>query len=175
MMISLVEAMKTSSDDLPTIYCDMDQVLCDFINGATNAIGAPFVTADKNTRWQSIIDAGSKFWSGLNWMSGGKKLYQFIGRYDPKILSAYSDKMAAESKKGKMDWLKKNTKIKRSDTYLVLRDQKKKFAMTSDGKPNVLIDDYQKNIDEWEAAGGIGITHFRTEVTIQQLKKIGFK
>ena len=62
-----------------------------------------------------------------------------------------------------------------SDTFLVLRDQKKNFAMTSDGKPNVLIDDYQKNIDEWEAAGGIGITHFRTEVTIQQLKKLGFK
>ena len=108
-------------------------------------------------------------------MPGGKKLYQFIARYNPKILSAYSGKMAADSKKGKKDWLKRNTKIKKSDTFLVLRDQKKNFAMTSDGKPNVLIDDYQKNIDEWEAAGGIGITHFRTEVTIQQLKKLGFK
>lgn len=175
MMISLVEAMKTSSDDLPTIYCDMDQVLCAFIDGATDVIGAPFVTADKQTRWQAIIDAGTKFWANLKWMSGGKKLYQFIGRYDPKILSAYSDKMATESKKGKMEWLKKNTRIKRSDTHLVLRDQKKRFAMTPDGKPNILIDDYQKNIDEWEAAGGIGITHFRTEVTIAQLKKLGFK
>ena len=79
-------------------------------------------------------------------MPGGKKLYQFIARYNPKILSAYSGKMAADSKKGKKDWLKRNTKIKKSDTFLVLRDQKRNFAMTSDGKPNVLIDDYQKNI-----------------------------
>ena len=52
-MISLVEVMKTSSEDLPTVYCDMDQVLCDFIRGANDAIGAPFVTADRNTRWQT--------------------------------------------------------------------------------------------------------------------------
>lgn len=174
-MISLVEAMKTSTEDLPQIYCDMDQVLCDFIKGADVAVGGSFVTYDKATRWQKIVDSGSKFWSDLEWMPGGKKLYQFIGRYNPKILSAYSDKMAADSKKGKLEWLRKNTRIKKSDTNLVLRDQKKRFAVSSDGKPNILIDDYAKNIREWEAAGGIGITHFRTEVTIQQLKKLGFK
>ena len=40
--------------------------------------------------------------------------------------------------------------------------------MTFDGKPNVLIDDYQKNIDEWKVQGNWNT--FRTEVTIQQLK-----
>ena len=42
-------------------------------------------------------------------------------------------------------WLKKNTKFKRGNIHLVLRAQKKDYA-TSDEKPNVLIDDYIKNI-----------------------------
>ena len=61
-------------------------------------------------------------------MSGGKKLYQFIGRYNLKILSAYSGKMAADSKKGKMDWLKRNTKIKRSDTHFGITRSKEKIC-----------------------------------------------
>ena len=61
-----------------------------------------------------------------------------------------------------------------SDINLVLRDQKRKFAQTND-KPNILIDDYIKNIREWESAGGIGITHINVRKTISELKKQGFK
>ena len=86
-MISLVEVQKTSTEDLPQIYCDMDGVLCDFIRGANKAVNGLFVTADRNTRWDKIIAGGSKYWADLEWMSGGKKLYQFIARYNPKILS----------------------------------------------------------------------------------------
>ena len=41
-------------------------------------------------------------------------------------------------------------------------------------KPNILIDDYMKNIREWEAAGGIGILHTDASSTINDLKKVGF-
>ena len=107
-------------------------------------------------------------------MQYGYRLYQFIARYNPKILSAYSPKMATDSKRGKMQWLQKNTRIKKSDINLVLRDQKVKFAQIND-KPNILIDDYPKNIREWETAGGIGITHKSVRNTISELKKQGFK
>ena len=55
-----------------------------------------------------------------------------------------------------------------------MRSQKQKFA-TTDGKPNVLIDDYKKNIREWEAKGGIGILHTNVIKTISDLKRLGFK
>jgi hypothetical protein len=55
-----------------------------------------------------------------------------------------------------------------------LRSQKKDFA-TTDEKPNVLIDDYDKNIREWEAKGGIGIHHTDVGKTISELKRLGFK
>jgi hypothetical protein len=57
---------------------------------------------------------------------------------------------------------------------LVLRAQKASFAQT-DGKPNVLIDDYIKNIQEWENKGGIGIHHTAVPKTLNELKRLGFK
>ena len=64
--------------------------------------------------------------------------------------------------------------VQKSKYSLVLRSQKKSYA-TTDEKPNVLIDDYDKNIREWEAAGGIGIHHTDVGKTISELKRLGFK
>ncbi len=47
--------------------------------------------------------------------------------------------------------------------------------MNRDGSSNLLIDDYIKNIKEWETAGGIGIIHTDTGKTLGELKKLGFK
>jgi hypothetical protein len=58
--------------------------------------------------------------------------------------------------------------------HLVPREDKQKFAVTKDGKPNLLIDDYEKNIKEWEAAGGIGVRHINSMNTISQLRKLGY-
>ena len=55
-----------------------------------------------------------------------------------------------------------------------MRSEKQQYAMTN-GKPNVLIDDYIKNIREWEAKGGIGIHHTDVGKTISELKRLGFK
>lgn len=153
----------------------MDQVLCNFLKGADDAVGGSFVTADRKTRWNTITSMGKKFWENLEWMPGSKQMYSFISKYDPYVLSAYSDKDATGSKTGKMNWLKKNTKFKRSKINLVLRDQKKKFAKDNDGKANILIDDYEKNIKEWEQAGGIGVLYTNAPNTIRELKKLGFK
>jgi len=171
-MKDLIELIKTSKEDLPTIYCDMDQVLCDFIGGAEKVIGMPFPQADKDERWEKIKQT-KDFWATLDWMPNAKKLYQFISRYDTKILSATSDR-DANNRPGKYKWLGKNTAIKRSNINLVKRADKQKFA-TTDGKPNILIDDYLKNIREWKTKGGIGIHHTNVSKTVSELKRLGFK
>ena len=48
--------MQISEEELPTIFCDMDQVLVDFIGGAEDAIGEPFATSDKDQRWKKIAN-----------------------------------------------------------------------------------------------------------------------
>ena len=106
-------------------------------------------------------------------MACAKRLYQFIAKYDPYVLSAASGR-DPNARNGKMKWLSKNTNFKRGRIHLVKRAQKQSYA-TTDGKPNILIDDYIKNINEWEAKGGIGIHHTSVSKTIGQLKRIGFK
>ena len=171
-MKELLELTKVSSEDLPEIYCDLDEVLVDFIQGAGAAIGGDFAKMDKDDRWNKINQTKG-FWANLGWKPGGKKLYQFISRYNPHVLSAFSGRDPS-SKNGKMKWLKKNTTFKSANINLVKRVQKQKFA-TTDDKPNILIDDYIKNIKEWENKGGIGIHHTDASKTISELKRLGFK
>ena len=167
-----ITEVKITRDDLPSIYCDMDMVLCDFMKAADNVVGGSFVQADKADRWNKISNT-KNFWANLEWMPGAKRLYNFIIRYDAYILSAYTRKDPT-SKTGKLKWLSKNTKFKKFNIKLVLRSEKQQYAMTN-GKPNVLIDDYIKNIREWEAKGGIGIHHTDVGKTISELKRLGFK
>ena len=160
------------AEDLPNIYCDLDQVLVNFMKGAEAAIGGDFATSDKDERWKAINQTNG-FWANLDWMPGGKLLYQFIEKYDPYVLSAYSGRDPT-SKNGKMKWLAKNTNWKKGRINLVMRSQKQKYA-TTNGKPNILIDDYIKNINEWENKGGIGVHHTNVSKTIGELKRLGFK
>ena len=58
--------------------------------------------------------------------------------------------------------------------YAVKRSDKKHFAKSTDGRPNVLIDDHQQKINEWNKAGGKGILHTSASNSIKQLEGIGF-
>ena len=171
-MKKLIELVEASTEELPDIYCDLDEVLVDFMRGANAAVGGDFVKIDKDERWNRVNQTKG-FWANLGWKPNAKRLHDFIMRYNPHVLSAYTGRDPT-SKVGKMKWLKKNADFKRGNIHLVLRSQKKSYA-TTDEKPNVLIDDYIKNIREWEAAGGIGIHHTDVGKTISELKRLGFK
>ena len=171
-MKDIVELTEVSNEDLPEIYCDLDEVLVDFMRGADAAVGGSFVKYDHKERWNKINQTKG-FWANLGWKPGGKRLHDFIIRYNPHVLSAYSGR-DPNSRDGKNKWLKKNTGFKRANINLVKREQKQKFATTND-KPNILIDDYIKNIREWESSGGIGIHHTDVSKTISELKRLGFK
>ena len=170
-MKHLVELTQVSEEELPEIYCDMDMVLVDFVGRAEELIGDKFDKVDKETRWEAIKNK-KDFWHTLDWMPGAQRMWKLINKYDANILSAYSNR-DKNSRPGKKVWLKKNAKPT-GDVLLVQRADKKKYA-TSNGKPNILIDDYIKNIKEWEAAGGIGIHHTSPSNSISQLKKYGFR
>ena len=172
MMKELIELIEASTEDLPEIYCDLDEVLVDFMRGANAAVGGDFVKMDKDDRWNKVNQTKG-FWANLGWKPNAKRLHDFIIKYNPHVLSAYTGRDPT-SKVGKMKWLKKNANFKRGNIHLVLRSQKKDYATTK-GKPNILIDDYDKNIREWEAKGGIGIHHTDVGKTISELKRLGFK
>jgi hypothetical protein len=171
-MKDLLNLLEVSAEPLPPIYCDLDQVLVNFLKGAEDAIGGSFASIDKAERWNKITQT-KDFWSNLDWMPNAKRLYKFIERYDPFVLSAFSSNDPS-SKSGKIRWLRKNTNFKSSKIKLVKRVQKQAYA-TTNGEPNILIDDYIKNINEWEAKGGVGVHHTDVGKTINKLKSLGFK
>ena len=151
-----------------TIYCDMDGVLVDFDRGYQELTGMTTQQADAmggDTFWEPLIQAGAKWWITLNWMPDGKQLWNYIKKYTPILLSAPSKQES--SRLGKRVWVKREL----PDVKLILRpaSQKQQYASPT----SILIDDRQKNIDQWEAAGGIGILHTSTANTIEQLKQLG--
>ena len=97
-LYDVINEVTEAVGDLPTIYCDMDMVLCDFIGGTEEVLGVPFPKADKTERWPKI-SAKKDFWETLEWMPGAQRMWSFINKYDAHILSAYSTK-DANSRKG---------------------------------------------------------------------------
>ena len=150
------------------IYCDMDGVLADFESGYEELTGIDLQGEFKpegEEFWNPISKAGVGFWAGLKWMPGGQRLWDYLKPFNPVLLSAPSREQS--SRIGKHVWVKH----KIPGTKLILRYASQKQELAN--PESILIDDRQVNIDQWEAAGGIGILHTNADNTIKQLKQLG--
>ena len=175
------EKMREEKEDKGTggyeIYCDMDGVLVDFDEGYKELTGietkSPKVQISSvfwNTFRRGLENKKMNekdFWANLKWITEeGNKLWEYIKKYNPNILSAPSSNPSSEE--GKLEWINKNlTNVK--EIFLVPANEKQEFA-----KPKaILIDDRTSNIEQWRAKGGIGILHTSANETIKQLKELG--
>jgi len=154
-----------------TIYSDMDGVLSDFDKRFMQfSDGIPPGQYEqrkgKEEFWKLIDDTvGVPFWAGMDWMPDGKEYWSYIEKYNPIILSAPSKN--EESKYGKRIWKKRN--MPNNKMILVPAWKKQEYATPT----SILIDDRADNINQWEAAGGIGILHTDAASTIAKLKELG--
>ena len=176
-------------DGLPTIYCDMDGVLCDFRKGIENMFKlkskdpsmpgpmqmAGYKDADdwmsaplSNAKWEPVTNY-PMFWPTLPWTKDGKKLWFYIEKFKPHILSDYTPH-DNNSIKGKRLWINRNLRLTdASRIHLVRRREKKIFA-----NGNVLIDDYGRNTKEWKSNKGIPIKYKTATEAISKLRKLGY-
>ena len=148
------------------LFVDLDGLIVDFRRGYQDLTGVDLGRTfhDDDRFWDPINKAGYDFWINLKWMPDGKKLWSYISKYNPEILSSPSRQN--ESRVAKHEWVKREI----PGAHLILRTakNKKEFACLH----CILIDDLPKNIDAWKEAGGIGILHTSTDETIKQLKKL---
>ena len=165
--------IKLVKFDEPTIYCDMDGVVSDFEKFTTEFLGKKF----KDEYWGELPD--DMFYQ-LPPMPDAHKLWNFIKKFDPRILTAHprpgrgpiSDRAADDKKR----WMMKTFKWPASKIYPVLRANKANFAKDGrDSRPNLLIDDHPKNCQEFVKRGGLAIVHKTADQTIKELKKLGYK
>ncbi len=153
-----------------TIYSDMDGVLVDFNERFKRfSKGIPPTEYEqkfgKDKFWELVDGIGVRFWVGMDWMSDGKQLWNYIKEYNPTLLSSPS--RSNYSRIGKRIWRKRN--LPSTKLVLARAANKQNYA-----DPNsILIDDRESNIDQWIKAGGIGILHTDTASTINKLKELG--
>ena len=145
----------------------MDGVLVDFDKGYKELTGKDISGQfySDTDFWDPINVAGKSFWVNLLWMNDGKRLWDYIKKHKPKLLSAPSRQ--DDSRVGKHEWVEREL----PGVPLLLRSAKHKKDFAT---PNsILIDDRLDNIQGWRDAGGIGIHHVNTKHTIDQLKVLG--
>jgi len=121
-----------------------------------------------------IISRDADFWASLPAMQDAQQLWDYISPLNPGpyILSAPWDE---ESRQGKLLWLSgmaNNLNPMPAKDKIILTHNKHAYAMNpKTGKPNILIDDMDKYLDPWAAAGGIAIRHTSASETIRELEK----
>lgn len=172
----------TTTQNFPKIYCDMDEVLVDFIP-ATNQIlkSKGHKRLQNKLYWRGlykdeefwpVLRDVKDFWTSLPPRDDIEELWNFISPHEPHILSART-KFSDTCEDGKRKWLKTHLGLVER-VHIVRRSEKKLFARDEHGNPNILIDDNPKNCEEFEQAGGIAIRHTSAKRTINKLKKIGY-
>ena len=168
---------KLLEDETPDVYVDMDGVLVDFFNEWARLVGVKsyrdISKRDIPKALKKIVDTPN-FWEDLPTLSGYKELLQTIkavkGKY--RILSS---PLANDPNvdPGKREWVRKHLGFFKPEK-VIIDHNKSKYAKKPDGSPNLLIDDFGKNVNAWQSAGGIAIKHHTTTTgnTVNAIKKV---
>lgn len=154
-----------------TIYVDQDDVLADFYGEAERILGAPYQSLAPAIRWARlervphlfrhlpVLPDALELWHGLEGR-GTRAILTASPRPTRLLISAPADKLI---------WARKN--VTSTAPVLVVESGLAKAAWANPGA--VLIDNLQRNIDAWVAAGGIGIVHTSAQDTLKQLDALG--
>ena len=144
----------------------MDEVLCDFRKAAIELMppyssldlaahwvqwneGDGTITAEEF--WKHILPHGSKFWENISPLPWMKELIDLVNSVTEDWHLISSPPPCPEGYRGKIRWIKNN--LGESFDRICLTPHKHLFAQ--DGV--ILIDDRQKNCDDFTKAGGKAI------------------
>lgn len=171
----------------PHLYLDMDGVQADFFTAWAQWHAKKFNDpdiqrykdiGDREQREQSISDLNTegpefiaKFFATLPPLPGGQKLIAWLrsNRIPFTVLSAPLRNNEDASIAGKKYWLNQHN----PGVAAIFTSDKGKYA-TKNGEPNLLVDDFKKYVNVWNAAGGMAILYRDDNVdgVIEQLAKI---
>jgi hypothetical protein len=144
------------------IFVDMDGVLCDLYNVVASELNIPLeelTPGDYAGFFKSHADDADDVFANLPKYESADFLIKIVndlaGEY--RICSAQlKNHDSTKVISGKNQWLDNN--LEDQPVERIFTREKYKHA-TTDGKPNILIDDWKENINDWNDAGGIGILY----------------
>ena len=169
------------------IFLDMDGVLVDLYGKiALELFNKPYLELTQNeilnakaiwrdkkraTIFFNNFGGVESFFANLpEFESKTQQIIEIIVGFDPfyKICSKPAQIDIEASKKGKIRWIKKHLN-KNPPSEIILTQNKAKWAISENGQPNILIDDYFPYIQSWENCGGFTVY---INSTVQQLNLI---
>lgn len=173
------------SDKMPHLYLDMDGVQADFFGAWADKHNVEHwkAIADKEKEINELAHSSAEevydFFRKLKPLKGGQQIINWLkqNKIPFTVLSApLRGPFSKASIEAKKDWLDQYNPGTSGNA--IFTSAKFKHAM-SDGKPNVLVDDFGKYLRAWSDAGGIAVKHedefempdSATE-TIKQLEQI---
>lgn len=161
------------------IYIDMDGVLSDFDKGAKELCGlepryqSVVIGTAEDAAWWAKVRAVDHFYDKLDLITGSKEMFdELYGKYGDavEILSAIPKphRGIVSAKEDKINWVRR---LLSEDVVIniVFREEKAGFCT---GKDCILIDDYDKNIKEWEFMGGTGILFINANDVISSIENL---
>lgn len=174
---------------VPHVFCDVDGVLANFYAGMEHYFGVSqkdtnhFLTARHG--WDKIASKEPHLFGKLPLLPDARQLVTGLvqlrdhGLITLSILTAIPDEwyhdstMRRISTADKIQWVTRYfQRIPAQNVLVVRRVDKASYVkgQLAAGKPRpILIDDFGKNIREWEAAGGVGIQHTNAMHSLQSL------
>jgi 5'(3')-deoxyribonucleotidase len=159
--------------NIQRIFIDMDGVLADFNTGVETLTGTPFPNTDKghndyDLRKEELTN--KRLFRNLPPLPDMYELVGYVRHTNLpwEILTAAGVINRELVVWDKNEWIKEYISPTVVVTCTMTGSQKGMFAFEG----SVLIDDRIKNIESWEANGGIGILHTSAAETIKELKKL---
>lgn len=175
------------------VYCDVDGVVANFQSamGDEFGLGDP-KSVDRYLRrpesWPSIAKTHPHIFATLQPMSDAKVLMSGLlfmrdrGWIDLSMLTALPEEWMGDPKllemgtRDKQQWVVRHfQRMDPSDVIVCRRSEKVRYAIqdhVTNHVASILIDDYKKNIDEWQNQGsGVGILHTSAEQSLLQLRQ----
>lgn len=161
---------------IKTVYLDLDGVLVNFLGGLHRALGVPYDGDNypyEKGKWNMLTDikgfddipatfeqcndaCTENFWALLDWMPDGHNIFRAVTqKFDIKNVILLTTCMPNPgTAPGKMRWIQQFLPMFK-DRFIILGSRVSKGAFAE--SDTLLIDDRDKNIDEFRAAGGRGL------------------
>jgi len=174
-----IQDVTNPNDSMPHLYLDMDGVQADLFHRVAEIENVP--------HWDDIPDQNEaitrlslkgpyevyQLFRNLNPLPGGMKIIRWLhkNKIPFTVLSAPLRNEPEASKEGKRDWLDQYNPG--TSNTAIFTKRKFKYA-TTNGRPNVLVDDFNYYLNSWQEAGGIAVKHSdaTTDQTIAKLEEI---
>jgi 5'(3')-deoxyribonucleotidase len=133
----------------PTLFFDMDGVVCNFVKGYKEMFQRDAYADDAFTVSQFCLTKPN-FFRELEVLPKGKELYDALKtKYKIVFITTPMEGMF-ECKRDKLEWIKENF----SGHDVIFSSSKADYV---EGEQSILIDDMDYNLDPWESEGGTAI------------------